>query len=278
MPVRGHNSIESGGVLVATTHFVEKTLVPTPNQFDTSYLRAGSSFRWQKVYEFLDSHGLITAGGRVSSVGSSLILGGGLSYFSGFLGWAANNVVNFEVVLANGSLVQVNQKSAPDLFWALKGGSSNYGIVTNYDLKVFPGTKMFGGTVAWASNYTQQYLDAQSAFITPGGGSDDPKAAIMPNFGYDPITKLNASGNVMVYADADPNPKALENFTAIPTTFSTLGVLNYSEITASTSGYAARDRRYILPCSYTIYLTMPHPLLKPIRTSINNCCRSWPLI
>ena len=243
MPVRGHNSIESGGIMIATTNFREKTVVLSPNPFGVSYIRAGSSFRWQDIYEYLGSFGLASAGGRVSSVGSSLLLGGGLSYLSGFLGWAANNVVNYEVVLANGSLVQINNQTAPDLFWALKGGSSNFGIVTRYDLKVFPAGPMFGGTVTWASNSTQQYLDAQSAFISPGGGSEDPNAAIMPNFGYDPITKLNNSGTVMVYYGEDPNPTALENFTAIPSTFSTLGVQTYSEITASTSGYAARDRR-----------------------------------
>ncbi|KAI9878975.1 MAG: hypothetical protein M1830_010029 [Pleopsidium flavum] len=243
MPVAGHASLNQG-VMIATTHFTEKTIVPLPNKYGVPHIRAGAAFRWQDLYEFLNPHGLVLAGGRVSSVGSSLLLGGGLSYFSGYRGWAANSVVNYEMVLANGTLVQVNNRTAPDLFWAMKGGTSNFGIVTRYDISIFSTGQMYGGTVTWATNHTQQYLDAQAAFISPGGGQDDPKAAIMPNFGYDPISKLNNSGTVLLYDGPDPNPKALENFTSIPTTFSTAKVQNFSEITASTSGYSPRDRRW----------------------------------
>ena len=230
--------------MIATTHFKELQTVDAPNDLgNASYVRCGAAFRWQEVYEYLGNRSLISAGGRVSSVGSSLLLGGGLSYFSGYRGWAANNVVNYEVVLANSSIIQVNNRTHPDLFWALKGGSNNFGIVTRYDLYTYPTQQMYGGTVTWASNYTQQYLDAQTAFILPGGGSDDVRAAIMPNFGYDPVTKQNASGTVLVYDEAIDNPPALENFTAIPTTLSTVAVQNFADITVSTSGFSPRDRR-----------------------------------
>jgi hypothetical protein len=57
-------------------------------------------------------------------------LGGGISYFSQQRGWAANNIVNYEVVTASSKVIQVNAQSHSDLFWALKGGSNNFGIVT----------------------------------------------------------------------------------------------------------------------------------------------------
>lgn len=228
MPVAGHQSIQQG-VMIAMTHFTEKTTVSEPNEFGTSYLRAGAAFRWIDIYAFLEERGLLAAGGRVSSVGSSLVLGGGLSYFSGTRGWAANEVVNFEVVTADGQILQANANEHADLFWALKGGSNNFGIVTRYDLKTFPTSPMYGGTVTWASEDTQKYLDAQTAF--------------MPNFGFDPLTNLTNAGTVLVYAGPDPNPKALENFTAIPTTFSTVAVQNFTSIVESTSGYSPRDRR-----------------------------------
>ncbi|KAL5384416.1 hypothetical protein PMIN06_011072 [Paraphaeosphaeria minitans] len=243
MPVAGHASLDDG-VMVATTHLTEKTLVRKPNPYGTDYLRAGPAFRWLEVYSFLEQHGLTTAGGRVSSVGSSLLLGGGLSYFSSAHGWAANNVVNFELALANGSLVDVNARTAPDLFWALKGGSSNYGIVTRYDLRVVPLGRVFGGTVTWAGEHTQRYLDAQTAFILPGGGAEDDRAAIMPNFGYNPSTGQNSSGTVFVFNGTDANPAALRNLTSIPTTSGSVAVQRFSEVVASTAGYAARDRRW----------------------------------
>lgn len=229
--------------MITTIHFTEMQTVATPNPFDQSYVRAGSAFRWQQLYEYLGNQSLIVNGGRVASVGSSLLLGGGLSYFSGFTGWAANNIVNYEVLLANSSVIQVNNFTAPDLYWALKGGSSNFGIVTRYDIATREVGNLFGGTVVWPANATQRYLDAQTAFILPGGGSDDPNAAIMPNFDYDPNSKQSVPGTVMVYNQAIENPKALENFTSIPTTFSTVGVQPFANITESTNGYSPRTRR-----------------------------------
>lgn len=66
---------------------------------------------------------------------SSLVLGGGLSFLSTQHGWAANSVVEYEIVLANATILNVSQTSHPDLWKALKGGINNYGIVTAYTLK-----------------------------------------------------------------------------------------------------------------------------------------------
>jgi FAD/FMN-containing dehydrogenase len=237
MPIPGFASTDHG-VMIATTHLNEKTIVTTPNEFGVSYLRAGSSFRWQQLYEFLNPHGLVVVGGRVASVGSSLILGGGLSYHSYQYGWAANNVVNFELVTGNGTILQVNKASYPDLFWALKGGSNNFGIVTRYDLRTYPSGPMYGGSVSWTTNATQQYLDAFAAYLALGGGIDDPKANMMPSFSYTPSTGTVSQGNVYVYNGKDSSPKAFENFTTIPTTSSQLGVMNFSQITAQTEFFA----------------------------------------
>ena len=228
--------------MLATTHFTEMQTVSTPNEFGESYVRAGAAFRWQQLYEYLEAQGLLCVGGRITSIGSSLLLGGGLSYFSGLRGWAANNVVNYEVVLSNSSIVQVNNKTAPDLFWALKGGTNNFGIVTRYDILTFPSGPVYGGSVVWASTDTQQYLDAQTAFIVPGGGSEDPKAAIMPNFGYFPSTKQNSSGVVLLY-DEPIQPKAFENFTAIPPVSGSLGITTLLGVVNTTAFYAPRNKR-----------------------------------
>lgn len=216
----------------------------TPNEFGVDYVRAGAAFRWQELYEYLEARGLLCVGGTVSSVGSSLLLGGGLTYFSGTRGWAANNVVNYEVVLANSSIIQVNNKTAPDLFWALKGGANNFGIVTRYDLLTFPTRTVYGGSVSWASNDTQRYLDAQTAFIAPGGGSRDPKAAIMPSFAYFPTTKQNLSTVIFLY-DGQTQPKAFENFTSIPPASGSLGTTTLVGVVNTTEFYAPRTNRYV---------------------------------
>ena len=231
--------------MIATTHLDELTTVGLPNPFGVNYVKAGAAFLWQELYEFLDTHGLYCIGGRDWGIGSSLLLGGGMSYFSGFRGWAANNIVNVEMVLANGSLVEVNNETAPDLFWALKGGTNNFGIVTRYDLLTFKANLVFGGSVSWAPENTQKYLDAQTAFILPGGGSEDPKAAIMPNFEYLPQTKQNASGATLFYSSPVINPQALENFTSIPVIAGSLSLRNLTGILSTTTGFAPRTHRFV---------------------------------
>ena len=70
---------------------------------------------------------------------------GGISYFSAWKGFACDNVVNYEVVIASGETVNVNAKENADLWLALKGGSNNFGIVTRFDLKAFPQGDLWEG-------------------------------------------------------------------------------------------------------------------------------------
>ncbi|KAL8695588.1 MAG: hypothetical protein Q9224_003321 [Gallowayella concinna] len=99
-------------------------------QYDAanSVAKVGAGQRWGDVYKQLDAYNVTVVGGRVLDVGvGGLILGCGLSYLSDLHGLACDNVVNFEVVLANGSVVDANVKSNPELWWALKGGGNNFG-------------------------------------------------------------------------------------------------------------------------------------------------------
>jgi hypothetical protein len=70
---------------------------------------------------------------------------GGISHLSKRYGWGCDNVRNYEVVLANSSISNINLESNPDLYWALRGGGNNFGIVTRFDLEVHPQVPMWGG-------------------------------------------------------------------------------------------------------------------------------------
>ena len=70
---------------------------------------------------------------------------GGISFISRRNGWAIDNVLNYEVILANGTIAQISQSTAPDLYWALRGGGNNFGIVTHFDLATYPLTQAWGG-------------------------------------------------------------------------------------------------------------------------------------
>ncbi|KAK1674078.1 hypothetical protein BDP55DRAFT_187843 [Colletotrichum godetiae] len=105
----------------------------------TNTAMIGSGGRWENVYASLEEQGVVVVGGRDGDVGvGGFLLGGGTSYFSPKYGFACDSVLNYEVVLTNGSVVNANNNSNSDLWKALKGGGSNFGIVTRFDLEALP--------------------------------------------------------------------------------------------------------------------------------------------
>lgn len=90
---------------------------------------------WQNVYDYLAQYGVLVAGGRAGIVGTGgFVSGGGNSFYSASHGMACDTVANFEVVLADGSIVNANKSSHADLFQALKGSSGNLGLITRFDM------------------------------------------------------------------------------------------------------------------------------------------------
>jgi hypothetical protein len=131
------------------------------------------------VYSKLDAIGVGTSGGRVATVGvGGLVTGGGISFFSREHGLVCDNVQTFQVVLANGTIVEATETENSDLYQALKGGSGNFGIVTRIDMAAFPSGKMWGGTLfhvdsdstraqlfAYFENFTSSATDVHAAWI-----------------------------------------------------------------------------------------------------------------
>lgn len=96
-------------------------------------------------------HGLAAVLGFVSLTGAAgLTLGGGFGYLTRRFGWTSDNVLGMDVVTADGRLVRASEKENADLFWGLRGGGGNFGVVTGIDYKVYPvGPEVVGGLVAW---------------------------------------------------------------------------------------------------------------------------------
>jgi FAD/FMN-containing dehydrogenase len=97
------------------------------------------------------------------------VIVGGLSFFSSREGFICDNVVNFEVVLASGAIVNANEKENSDLFKVLKGGGNNFGIVTRFDMRTFQQGPFWGGAVFYFHN---QFEDQINALVTEVGKPD----------------------------------------------------------------------------------------------------------
>lgn len=152
--------------------------------------------RWGDVMTYLEPYNLGVTGGRSGHVGvGGLLVSGGASYHVQQYGLSCDNVVGYEVVLADGSIVEANSEENSDLFKALKGGGSNLGIVTRFDLRTFtvPPTGVYGGLLfaSWSDLdvVINQFTNYASSI---GSGSPD----------HEFVVYRSDSGNLAIMAMA----------------------------------------------------------------------------
>lgn len=133
---------------------------------DTKSVVVGLGHDWGSVYSYLEHFDVAVAGGRLAPVGvPGLLLAGGISFYGDQHGWAADNVLEYEVVLADGSIAKATLDDHADLFWALKGGSSSFGMVTSFTLRTFPSKAVWAGAYTVSGEHVDKFL----AVSSPGG-------------------------------------------------------------------------------------------------------------
>jgi FAD/FMN-containing dehydrogenase len=122
---------------------------------------------WGAVDHETQAHGLATTGGIVSHTGvAGLTLGGGIGFLMRKHGLAVDNLLAAEVVTAEGGIVRASTDEHPDLFWALRGGGGNFGVVTSFRFALHPvGPTVLAGPVFWAADDTADVLRFYRDFI-----------------------------------------------------------------------------------------------------------------
>lgn len=221
----GANNIEDGvtidlGNMNTTTYHPENA---------TASIQPGS--RWLQVYQTLDPLGVTVPGGRAGTVGvAGLILGGGNSFYSAKKGMVCDNVVGYEMVTYTGDVLYVTNDTFPDLFKALKGGGSNFGIVTRFDMMAFEASKLWGGAVTYSTTAGDELLDSMIAFVD--NVENDQASSSIIFWSYQPA--LQDTVVIAAYENTDgvvAGP-SFDKYLAIPGNLSsTMRVTNISDLT-----------------------------------------------
>ena len=196
--------------------------------------------RWQAVYDALNPKGVSVIGSREGGVGTGgFTMGGGIGFQSSLYGWGLDNVVEYELVTATGTVLKVTAKSQPDLYWALRGGGNNFGIVTRFTLATFPQGLMWGGARIYLEPSFPSLIDA---FVQLGhDAARDPNAGEILSFGADASTSpfLRVSQALLSYAQPDSNASIFANWNAIqPTLLDTTFVRTHANFT---NGFAQAE-------------------------------------
>ena len=162
----GHNGAGLGvvddGVVIDLSR-MDEVFVDTAS--DT--VRVGGGATWAQVDAATNEHGRATPAGIISTTGvGGLTLGGGIGHLTRRFGLTIDNLVGADVVLADGSQAYASADENPDLFWALRGGGGNFGVVTTFEFRThaIPPALMFGPTF-WPIEQTGEVMKWWSEFI-----------------------------------------------------------------------------------------------------------------
>ena len=129
-------------------------------------VRVGGGNLWGEVDHATHPFGLAIPAGVISTTGvAGLTLGGGVGYLSRKYGLTIDNLLEADMVLANGSFVTVSKSQNSDLFWAIRGGGGNFGIVTSFKFQAHPVKTVFGGPTLWPIEKTEEIMEWYHEFL-----------------------------------------------------------------------------------------------------------------
>jgi FAD/FMN-containing dehydrogenase len=131
-------------------------------------VRVGGGCTWGEVDRATNAHSLATPSGIVSTTGvGGLALGGGLGYLTRSCGLSIDNLIEAELVLAGGARVTANADEHPDLYWAIRGGGGNFGVVTSFKFRLHEVDTVIAGPTFWPVEQAAEVLSAYREFL-PG--------------------------------------------------------------------------------------------------------------
>ncbi|KAK7448813.1 hypothetical protein VKT23_013543 [Stygiomarasmius scandens] len=224
----GYSSTEA--VQIAMYRFSEVTY-----DEDAQTATIGTGLIWDDVYTALAPHNVNVVGGRVTGVGvAGFTLGGGYSWLTNQHGLTIDTLTSLELVKPDGSVVNVTESSDSELFWALKGGLNNYGIVTRFTLNTFPQGQVWGGLITYAASVLDDVAAATAKFAAE---VTDPKAAIITSANF--LLAQPGVSQLLFYDGPNPPDGIFDDF------------LNISHFSQDVSTRAFLDLVKVAPANLT---------------------------
>ncbi|KAI8229726.1 hypothetical protein K4K55_006923 [Colletotrichum sp. SAR 10_96] len=207
-----NDSNAPGGVTIGTVR-MRKVV---PDEDDKSVVTLGAGHNLGSTLTALSSLNLSFPVGRVSSIGlGGFLLGGGQGDLGGKLGFAMDNVLEYEIVLANGTITTACPTTNPDLYWALRGGGgNNFGIVTAFTLRAVPETPIWAATTRFPDNQTAAVTEELDKLVTASGV--DPNVNFYTDYRIAPATGEFVYTVQQRYLNATASPAAYDGLNAVP--------------------------------------------------------------
>ncbi|ESK82228.1 putative fad dependent oxidoreductase [Moniliophthora roreri MCA 2997] len=224
----------------------------------SSTVKIGAGQIWSDVYTLLAPSGVSVVGGRVPGVGvGGLALGGGYSFHTDQRGLTIDTIVSHDLVLPNGTFVTVTNETDSDLFFALKGGFNNFGIVTSFTMQAYPQTDVWAALITYPMNVSStvhQIIESWSANNT------DLKAVAVTLYGASGTNKNESSLSTALFYDAPMPPSGLfDEYLNVPgATVNSPGTMGFPDAVEMLSGGLGalnppRTARHTVPVShYTV--------------------------
>lgn len=182
----GH-STNDGGIIVDMKQFSEVTVLDTA----AGTVRVGAGAVWGEVAHALAEEGLVVSAGDTKSVGvGGLTLGGGIGIMVRKYGLAIDQLIGAEIVTADGRALTVSRSEHPDLFWAIRGGGGNFGVVTHFDFAAHRLNNVFFGPVTYKLDDLKSLLTGWRDATRSSPREVTTTLVVMPGFGGAPPAAL----------------------------------------------------------------------------------------
>ncbi|KAJ4490170.1 FAD-binding domain-containing protein [Lentinula aciculospora] len=211
----------------------------------------GAGLVWDDVYAALAPYDVNVVGGRVTGVGvAGFTLGGGYSWKTNQYGLTVDTITAYELVKPDGTVVNVTANSDSDLFFALKGGFNNFGIVTRFTLQTFPQTQVWGGLITYTEAQIPEVINATYTFAS---SVTDPKAAIITTANF--VLGQPGISQLLFYDGPTPPDGIFDNFLAITHFTEDVSTRDFVSLVQSSPSNATAGTRAIFNSAPLLELT-----------------------